>query len=207
VSLSLRDSWQEAWLAAVELAVGALQQSDVEERCSRSGARWLPADGAAELPFLDRVYRVLLPAFEVVGAADVDEVPLTTRILLLHYLSTATGAPLTGEWISFAQVPGGDLYLQNFRARSVDRVVRSFAGRETALVEAAVAIGGGAAGFGDVSVQVSVLPRVPVALVLWRGDEEFSPAGNLLFDAAVTEYLPVEDMVVLAGMTVSRICR
>ena len=84
-------------------------------------------------------------------------------------------------------------------------MVRSFNGKEEALVEAARTIGGTELNLGDVSVQVQALPRVPVAVTLWRGDDEFSPSGNLLFDASVTKYLPMEDMVVLAGMVASQL--
>jgi hypothetical protein len=205
VSRLPRDSWQEAWQSAVALTVEALQGADLETQCARSGGRWNPEAEAVEITFLNRLYQVRPPAFEVAGAEG--EVPLTEKILILHYLQNASGALLAGKWIGFAQVPGGELYLANFRARSIDRLVRFFAGRETALAAAAGAVGGSAAGLGDVSVRLQALPRVPVALVLWRGDEEFPPSGNLLFDAAVTEYLPVEDMVVLAGMIVSRLCR
>lgn len=206
MSLLQQDSWQLAWQAAVELAAEALGQMDLEEQCAKSGAQWNPEEGAVEIPFLNRRYRVRPPDFAVSLATGGAEVPLTERILLLHYLQTASGAPLRGEWIGFAQVPGGEFYLPNFRARSVEGLVRKFAGRENALLAAGATLGGSAAGLGDVSVELPALPRVPVALVLWRGDEEFAPSGDLLFDAAVAEYLPVEDMVVLAGMTVGRLC-
>jgi hypothetical protein len=55
-------------------------------------------------------------------------------------------------------------------------------------------------------VRLEALPRVPLAAILWRGDDEFPPTGNLLFDASVTHYLPAEDMVVLAGTAVGRLC-
>lgn len=207
MSLSLRDSWQEAWQAALALAVESLQRAEVRERCARSGGQWDPAEGAVEIPFLNQLYRVRPPDFAVSLAAGGTAVPLTEKILILHYLQTASGAPLRGEWISFAQVPGGEHYLPNFRARSIDRLVRAFAGREEALLVAGQALGGSAAGLGDVSVKLAVLPRVPVALVLWRGDEEFPPSGNILFDATVAQYLPAEDMVVLAGMTVAQASR
>lgn len=206
MSLSLRDSWQEAWQSAVTLAVEALLQADPEERCARSGAVWHPAQSVIEVGLLGQVYRVAVPEYEVTDPADGAPVPLTEQILILHYLRTATGAPLAGQWIGFEQVPGGDLYLGNFRARSVDRLVRVFGGREADLVAAASAISGRPAGLGDVSVRLEALPRVPLVLVLWRGDDEFPPTGNLLFDAVVTQYLPVEDMVVLAGMAVGRLC-
>ena len=120
-------------------------------------------------------------------------------------METASGASPSQKWITFGEVPGGEIYLPVFRARSIDRMVRAFGGQEAALVEAARAVGGTELDLGDVSVRVQALPRVPVAVVLWRGDDEFPPSGNLLFDASVTTYLPMEDMVVLAGMVASQL--
>jgi len=200
-----RDSWQEAWATAIELAVGELGQADLEERCACSGAVWQREKGVLELSFLNRAYRVHLPEFSVTSETG-EEAPIREKILLLHYLQSASGTPLTGEWIAFTQVPTGELYLGNFRARSVDRLMRSFDGRETELVEMAAAFGGSAGEYGDVSVKLRALPQVPMLLVLWRGDEEFPSSGDVLFDATVVDYLPMEDMVVLAEMVVSQLC-
>lgn len=202
--LLLRDSWQEAWTLAVDLTVEALQQADLRARCDKSGAVWNPGTRVVEIAFLNRIYRIYPPEFEV-RLEDGGKVPVTERILILHYLHTASGVPLSGEWISFGQVPGGEIYLPVFRARSVDRLVRAFNGREEMLVEAARALGGIEADYGDVSVKFRAFPHVPVALTLWRGDDEFPVSGNLMFDATVTKYLPMEDIVVLAGMIASRL--
>jgi hypothetical protein len=201
-----RDSWQEAWQTAVELAVGELRQVDMEDLCSRSGARWNAEDGVVEVDFLHSAYKVRTPEFEVFLASG-EEAPIREKILILHYLQTASGAPLSGEWIAFTQVPGGELYLGNFRARSVDRLVRSFDGREQELAAGAQALGGSPGEYGDVSAVLRVLPRVPVVVVFWRGDDEFPPSGDVLFDATVGDYLPLEDMVVLAEMAVTRLCK
>ena len=200
------DSWQKAWQLALGLTVEALQKADLQERCAKSGAAWRPDEGAVDLVFLNRTYRIRPPEFDVVRPGDEAEVPIAEKILILHYLQTADGIAPSGEWITFAQVPGGDLYLRVFRARSIDRLVRAFSGREEALVEAAQPVGGCEADYGDVSVEVRAFPNVPVLLTLWRGDEEFPASGNLLFDATVVKYLPMEDMVVLAGMIAGRLC-
>jgi hypothetical protein len=55
---------------------------------------------------------------------------------------------------------------------------------------------------GDCSMVVTALPLVPVALVLWRGDDEFPPEGNILFDRSVARILSAEDVAWLAGMIV-----
>ena len=82
----------------------------------------------------------------------------------------------------------------------MDRIGRAYRDREPALVEAVRRLGGGPADFGDVSGVVPALPRVSVMAVLWRGDDEFPAPGTMLFDSTVVEYLPMEDIVVLAGM-------
>ncbi len=199
------EGWQEAWRMSIDLTVGTLGSADVRDRCEQSGAVWLPEVEAIELTLLNRTYRIHHPTFEVVHAESQDEASTVDKILILHYLETASGIPLSGKWITFGEVPGGEIYLPVFNARSIDRLVRAFSGREEGLVDAARAIGGTELDMGDVSVLVPALPRVPVAVTLWRGDEEFSPSGSLLFDASVTSYLPMEDMVVLAGMVASQL--
>jgi hypothetical protein len=46
-----------------------------------------------------------------------------------------------------------------------------------------------------------------VGLVLWKGDEDFPPEGNILFDASVASYLPVEDIVILTEMVVWKLVK
>jgi len=39
--------------------------------------------------------------------------------------------------------------------------------------------------------------------VLWQGDEEFPPEGNILLDRTISHFLPAEDIIVVCE-TVSR---
>ena len=55
---------------------------------------------------------------------------------------------------------------------------------------------------GDVCICFQAFPKIPVCLILWAGDDEFPPDGNVLFDASIARYLMAEDVAVLAGMVV-----
>ena len=55
---------------------------------------------------------------------------------------------------------------------------------------------------GDLAVRIQALPLIPVALILWRGDDEFSPEGTILFDRTVSKILSAEDIAWLAGMII-----
>jgi hypothetical protein len=68
-------------------------------------------------------------------------------------------------------------------------------------------LGGRDADHGDVSVTINAFDRVPITLVLWRGDEEVPPDGNILFDANVSDYLSTEDVTVLCETIIWKLAK
>jgi len=48
---------------------------------------------------------------------------------------------------------------------------------------------------------------VSLGLVLWKGDAEFPPEGNVLFHSSIGGYLSVEDIVVLAETAIWKIIK
>jgi hypothetical protein len=62
------------------------------------------------------------------------------------------------------------------------------------LVKTAAIFNGQSVNYGDASVRINALPRVPITIALWRGDEEFGPEGSILFDSTVSEYLTNDDI-------------
>ena len=49
------------------------------------------------------------------------------------------------------------------------------------------------------------LPRVPVYLLFWDGDDEIPASANLLFDTSVPAYLETEQMAMLGELVTDRI--
>ena len=195
----------DAHRTAFRIVRDRLKDADILERCERSGALYRPEEGIVEIALIGRACRIEWPGMER-GFADGEELSLRERILLLHYLDRASGVPASGQEITFAQLPGVEVYLPVFRARTIDRVVRSFGRRPELLTEAVRTMEGREVEYGDVGVAVPALPKVTIVFVLWRGDGEFEPAGNILFDSRIGEYLPTEDVIVASEMVVSRLC-
>lgn len=131
---------------------------------------------------------------------DGSAVPLYQAIIALHYLVTADGTPLQGEWISYRHLPGGDIYIDPFRRRALTPFLNAFAQQPDRFREAAKALGGCRAAMGGESAVISVMPRVPLCFVLWPGDDEIPAAANILFDAQAASYLPTEDYAHLPAM-------
>ncbi len=158
------------------------------------------------LRFLGRPISIPWPGLEIRTQDNGGSLSIQQQILIFHYLLGAwrsSGVKILGDWIAYREVPDGRFYLDAFLKRAQRPLVQAFGEQPERLVELAQS-GYGARPFdqGDHSVIVHPLPLVPVALILWRGDEEFPPDGNILFDRSISSILSAEDIAWLAGMVV-----
>jgi hypothetical protein len=190
---------------AYQLACETLKDATIRERADKSGAilkRGEQGKYLLTLTFLNRRCEIEFPEITILYPGSQEEVPLWSKIILLHYLIKAQGVPLSGKWINFRQVPGGEGYYPAFVRRSQTPLCDFFNDRLEWLEASACALGGERAPYGDRAVVIPALPRVPIALVFWRGDEEFGSEVTILFDETIPCYLSTEDIAVLSQHTV-----
>mgnify|MGYP000710626281 CR=1 FL=1 len=154
------------------------------------------------VPFLGTKYHVYYPSGEVRCAGEKKEVPLAYQIILLHYLTHCSPRAVEGRKIAFRELPGGSIYVGPFTKRSINPLVAIFGSKPGKLAEAAGKLGGWTEKMGDLAVTVPVLPKIPITFVLWEGDDEFPPSGNVLFDASAPSHLDTEDYALLPGLTI-----
>lgn len=193
---------------AFRLAVERLSEiKDVEEQCRRCDARFLKSEKTIALDYLNRTYLIKYPEAEVILQGTEEHVTLVDRILLLHYLIQAKGTPLSGQLISFKELPEGTGYFPTFYKRAIKPLVTFFGNKPEQLLEMAELVGGRKTDYGDVSATVHSLPMVPLTLVLWKGDAEFSAEGTIMFDRTITDYLPTEDIIILCQNTSWRLVK
>jgi hypothetical protein len=171
--------------------------SDVEEQCRKSGAQYVEPNEIV-INYLNQPYHITLPDAEISLEDSKMEVPLKDKILILHYFTEAKGTPATGKLITYKQLPGGVSYFPAFSQRAIAPLVNHFGKNPELLIKTAAKLGDRGADYGDVSVNVNAFDHVPITLVLWRGDEELAPNGNILFDANISDYLSTEDITVLS---------
>ena len=159
--------------------------------------------GTLTVRFLGRTVAVSWPGCECSYGDSDAEVPIQQQVLLLHYLEGAGKGRPAGRWIAYQEVPDGKFYLDAFVRRAKNPMVKAFGARPELLVTLAGRLYGATPfDHGDVSVTVEALPMVPVALIIWEGDDEFPPEGTILFDESVSRILSAEDIAWLAGMIV-----
>ena len=172
---------------------------DIEQLCLKSGARYLVTGSQQEIAieYLNRLCRITIPNVEVLLADSREEVSIRDRVLILHYLLSAKGTPITNKLIAFKELPGGDSYSRTFSKRAIEPLVEHFGEQPHVLIDIAGKLGAHTVAYGDVAVTVNAFNKVPITIVLWRGDEEFPAQGDILFDAAISDYLSTYDVTVL----------
>ncbi|WP_026176752.1 DUF3786 domain-containing protein [Desulfurispora thermophila] len=159
-------------------------------------------DNVFTVPFLGARYQVEYPSGQVRREGAEQAVPLEVAICILHYLTGITPVPVQGKYIAFREIPGAAIYIDPFTKRTINPLVAMFQNRVADLPVVGQKLGGRPVELGDAAVTIPVLPRVPVTYVLWEGDEEFPPSGNVLFDASAAFHLTAEDYVMLASLPV-----
>jgi len=125
--------------------------------------------------------------------------------LLTYYFAQANGFPLSGRWVSYADLPGGRTYAPAFQGYSGDKLAKVFQLDVNRFEKACLKAGGAYLEFGEVSFIFPALPRVPLVVTYHPGEDEFPSSCQILFDSAVENYLPVEVCAILASMLTGRI--
>jgi hypothetical protein len=195
---SLSDSpWERGFDVSYKLALERVAKiNDIKEQCRKSGANYLGPHKIG-INYLNQQYHILLPDVKILLGDGGTEASLRDKILILHYFAEAKGIQATGKLIAYKQLPGGISYFPAFSRRAIAPLVKHFGKSPELLRKAAAKLGGREADYGDLSMTINAFDHVPITLVLWRGDEELAPNGNILFDANISDYLSTEDITVL----------
>ena len=172
---------------AISRASEKLSQRSPQEACESSGARYENEEFI--IPWLGR-------------DRNLSAAPDFHKILWLHYLTADGIKKMSGELVAYRDTAPALFYEPNFYKRAVRPLVKCFGAIPEKLIETGIALGGHAAELGDASVTINVLPYLPLTFVIWKGCEEFSPEGNILFDKTAKSWFGAEDLAVLASAAV-----
>jgi Domain of unknown function (DUF3786) len=140
------------------------------------------------------------PGFIALDNTTRQELHPDQQALLLYYLSTADGTPVTGQWISFADLPGGRFYNQAFQGYTGHVLSKAFGSDKPAFERAAARLDGRPYPLGDAAFIFHTLPNLALLVIFWQGDEDFDPSYQILFDSTASHYLPTDACAVLGSI-------
>ncbi|MDH4209477.1 MAG: DUF3786 domain-containing protein [Anaerolineae bacterium] len=208
--LSTEKKWLEYSLPVMEAIRDELAAMDPIVLGARTGTtfqRSSKEQGHFELPYIGRTYHLSYPQFEARDPQTGEECWPGLRFLFLHYFHKADGAPLAHRWIGYRELPDGMFYFHAFQGYTGARLIRAFDNDVERFRRAALGVEGEAISHGDAGFMFWSLPKIPLAVVYWLGDDEFPPNANVLFDASAGHYLSTDGLAVLGRELCSKIIR
>ena len=158
------------------------------------------------MPFFDEIITINISDL-LFKSSKGTNITLVSKIMILHYINTSSGKPLSGEKITYEDIPGLRGYQPVFEKRAAKPLLSGFGSDRGAFLEAGLGLGGIKENYGDAAFTLYVFPKVPITFILWEGDYEFPPALKILFDSSIPHFLPLEDITVISKLASTRIIK
>lgn len=127
------------------------------------------------------------------------EVDLFSSSLILHFLLNADGTPLTGEWISYRELPDGLFYSKTI-PEILKPLINKFENNGKLFLEKAIQMGGIINNSFKFSVVIYPFEMLPALIIFEEKSEEFEADARILFDRSASHYLKtdiIKTMIVL----------
>lgn len=120
-------------------------------------------------------------------------------VLVVHYLA-ATDLAADAREVSFSYFGDCHTYLSVFGKRIVQRFLATTGRTAAQFAERSTRLGAVPQSGGGQRYRFPLLPRLPIVIVRYEGDEELAPGANVLYRADAQNLLPAEDRVVAAEL-------
>ncbi len=110
----------------------------------------------------------------------------------LWYLIYAKDIPLTGKLVKPSDIKGGEMFFRGSHVLPLSNIANKYGNDTNAFLNRGEGLCAEPLDYGDASLRLWPMPRIPVIIILWLGDEEFSPRVDLLLDSTCELHLPLD---------------
>ena len=124
------------------------------------------------------------------------------QLCILAYLINAQDVPLANKLVTAQALPGGQFFFRGLHGLPTEKLAEALGGCPEVLHEISVHFGAKRCEFSDASIELYVLPRVPLTIVIWRRCEEFEARASILFDQTAAAHLPLDALLAAANLAV-----
>ena len=131
--------------------------------------------------------------------------PLPTQTFLLRYLLEGKTVAWKGSFLTFREMPWGELYIKPYTGRVLTRAAFTFGTRVAAFRAACERLGAMSLNHGDAGYQFRMIGNYDIQILVWEGDEEFPPSAQVIYSDNFAEGFAPEDRVVAGDILISHI--
>ncbi len=176
-----------------------LAEMDPEDVCRRALCRYNADERCYVVSVWDEAYAVYPGESRILRLKDNHrKIKTYLGLFMVHYLLTAKDVPIQKEWISAKDMPGGTTFFRGPHAIPVHLIRKRYEKDLRGFCDACERLGGTPLHMADKAYTFRIAPRIPVALLLWRGDDEFPAESRMLFDRSIMAHLALDIVFSLA---------
>ncbi len=187
-----------------------LSQLPPTDVCNRTEATYHPTREGFLLPVYNVRYLVLPKEREILRMEWNDKLIRETlrpyfSLMVLVYLTEAKDVKPTHTWISEKDLKGGPTFFRGPHRLQVEELINLVGDSPETFLKVGKKMGGSEILFGDKGFALHVFPKVFLAYILWKGDEEFPPKINVLFDSTVEFHFSLDILWCMVAETSRRL--
>ena len=174
---------------------------DPVDAACRTTARWDGKEFYVNL--LGREYAISHPEYAIRATDGGALPPLPTQTFLLRYLLEGKTVADNGTWLTFREMPWGELYIKPYTGRVLTRAAFTFGTRIDAFRAACEKMGATPVNHGDAGYQFDLIGGYRMQILVWEGDDEFPPNAQILYSDNFGGGFAAEDRVVAGDILIS----
>ncbi len=141
------------------------------------------------------------------GYLTVEPAEFLEQLCILAYLINAQDLPLTDKLVGAETLPGGQFFFRGLHSLPTEKLEQTFGSHPEVLHQISAQFDAERCEFGDASIRLYILPRLPLTIVIWRRCEEFDARALILFDQTAASQLPLDALLAAANLTVEALVK
>ena len=136
---------------------------------------------------------------------DNSDINIFIGLFILHYLLTSKAIPISREWISEKDIPGGVAFFQGPHAIPTSLIAKRYGDNIGGFRNICDQLDGIPLEMADKAYSFKITSRITAAVLLWKGDDEFPAESKILFDRTIIEHLALDIIFALAVEICTRV--
>jgi hypothetical protein len=187
-----------------------LEKLDGAETAQRAKCKYLESPARYIVTLLKTEYVVNLSdrtIFSRKSDSQQQKAAFLEKLCILAYLINAKDLPLANKLVNGNTLPGGQFFFKGQHGLPTQKLEQAFGENPHVLLKASSQLDAKSCDFGDASICLYILPRLPLTIVIWGRDEEFEARASILFDQTAASQLPLDALLAAVNLTVGALLK
>ena len=184
------------------------QEIDPKEISERTGFFYDEEKKVFTVVFMGSTYEISFPDYKISHKEDEKgvyplEEAMNAKIFMVRYLSEKAKTLSSGKFLTYREVPWGEVYFRQLQGRCLMRLAFSYGNKLEAFKKVMTAMGAKPLEQGDCAFELEFMEGFFIRLILWEGDDEFPPSSQILFSDNFAVTFAAEDLAVAGDICIN----